>query len=347
MRNSIFLSVLFMVLITCASTQHTTPRARLFEALDVFPEGIAYDEKTQRVFVSSMKYGTVGTVSQNNVYSPFIQSEDFISTSGITVDAKRRRLFIAIVDPGVGIKTRKGQELAFTAVAVYDIDSKKRVAFFPLHELYEGKHFANEIDLAEDGSAYVSDSFSPVIYKLSSDLSKAEVFVENKALWSGEGFNLNGIAVHGKGAGETLIALKYNTGQLFNINVAEKTISEITLPQGVNMKGADGLVLYKKKYALIVHNAENDGISLAELSPDMRRVVNAETIGAVDFENGMATMQLNKSIVLDVRLDAALNFPTTVSRAGKNSFYVLNAALGELFAGKSRNAFSIMAVTLK
>ena len=117
---------------------------------DLYPEGIAYSAKLDTIFVSSMKYGKIGTVSSTGEYADFIRDDEtFVSISGIYVDDMHDRLIVSNVDPGAGERTRTETQGALAGIAIYDINTKERLAYHPLHELYEGGHFSNEITVAK------------------------------------------------------------------------------------------------------------------------------------------------------------------------------------------------------
>ena len=76
-----------------------------------------------------------------------------------------------------------------------------------------------KLPLQKDGTIFVTDSFSPVIYRISSDLDTAEVFVEDAQFSEGKGFKLNGIHI----VEDTyLVVAKSNSGELFRIRYEDK-----------------------------------------------------------------------------------------------------------------------------
>ena len=70
----------------------------------------------------------------------------------------------------------------------------------------------NGITVDGAGNAYVTDSFSPVIYKID-PAGVATVFLTDDQ-FTGAGINLNGIVYHPKGF---LLAVKKNSGALYRI----------------------------------------------------------------------------------------------------------------------------------
>ncbi len=189
-----YIAVIFSLLSACnksvpAGQDPNTPSfpAQInFTSPGVFPEGIAYDADHYRFFVSSATTGVVGTVTADGTYKAFITDSLLASgSSGIKVDKARQRVWVCNTTNGV---------------RVYDLSSGKRIFFTDVTSLLPGQPvFLNDELLDADGNAYVTNSFSPVIYKITKD-GKASVFFNNDvfAVPPG-GFGLNGIQISPKG----------------------------------------------------------------------------------------------------------------------------------------------------
>lgn len=101
----------------------------------------------------------------------------------------------------------------------------------------DGSRFANDVAVDPDGNAYLTDSYSPIIYKIDLD-GKAEVLLEDDS-FTGEGFNLNGIDYHPDGF---LLAVTLNTGRLLKVPLdSPADFSDVKL-EGA-LIGADGVNL--------------------------------------------------------------------------------------------------------
>ena len=81
------------------------------------------------------------------------------------------------------------------AVATYDATTGAPRAYYDLSSLDPGAHLANDLVLDARGNAYVTDSFAPVIYRIDTK-GHASIFARDARFKTGEGFNLNGIAMH-------------------------------------------------------------------------------------------------------------------------------------------------------
>lgn len=270
-----------------------------FTAEQAYPEGIAWSAPQNSFFVSSIHQGVIGKVAMNGRYTPFIRDARLVSSVGLQFDAKRNLVWAAVGDLGNSVRSSPATQGKLAALAAYDATTGERQAYHDLGGLVEGSHFANDLALDARGQVYVTDSFSPVIYRLDAR-GKASVFVRSE-LFTGEGFNLNGIVWHADGY---LLVNKHNSGELFRISTTgAPDIQRVALPEA--LKGADGLLLLAPDRLALVQNSgadrvvelvSNDGWRSATIASEHK------TIGS---------------------------FPTTAARVGKN-YYVLNSRLDTL-----------------
>ena len=195
----------------------------------VFPEGVAYDMAMGEFYIGSTTDGTIyrGNLATGEVevFSP--GGDDGRTTAiGMKVD-EDGLLYVAGGATGT--------------VFVYNTRDGNFLGAFA-NELGEGETFLNDIALSGDGTAYVTDPVSPVVFRVpgfTSGLSTvggtppANMNLETTVELSGtpaeytEGFNFNGIVATDDGA--DLIAVKSNTGQLFRISLDGFEITEIDL----------------------------------------------------------------------------------------------------------------------
>ena len=272
-----------------------------FTAHELYPEGVAYDAAMGDFYVSSMRYGTVGRVAQDGTYSPFADAGPLVSTQGIAVDAARGRLLVAGGDLGVGTRTAEATQERMAGVTVYDLGSGALLAHHDLAALTaDPYHHANDLALDADGTAYVTDSFAGVVYRIT-PAGEASVFARSPLMTS-EHVGLNGIAVH---PGGFLLVAHAERGTLLRVPLADPSeAAEVALPEA--LPGADGLVLLDGRRLVVAQNEGHDRTLL--LTSD-----DAWHTAAVATE-----------------VPSREPFPTTAARAG-DAVFVLNARLEELF----------------
>jgi DNA-binding beta-propeller fold protein YncE len=194
----------------------------------VFPEGLAYDPRTQTVYVSSTTDGTIfhGNAS-DDALTPFLPggADGRTTAIGLEVDSKGR-LYVA--GGGTGF------------VFIYDGTTGQLLA-----KLSGGSSptFINDIAIGADDVAYATDSQSPVIYRIVPNGTggfKLERWLElpGTPIVYVAGFNLNGMDATGDG--RFLFTVQTNTGKVFRINTETKEIVPVDIG-GATFPNGDGV----------------------------------------------------------------------------------------------------------
>lgn len=235
-----------------------------FTAEGLYPEGVGYHKKENRFLVSSLRFGTIGEVNDKGRYQSFAEDEQLVSTAGLFVDEIRNRIIVCNLDLGVGIRTSPETQGKLAGIGIYDLSTGSRLNYVDLGSLRpDAGHAANDLTIDSQGNIYITDSFSPVIYKVDKK-GIATVFIEDKrfAPTAPGGFGLNGIVYHPQGY---LIAAKYDEGILFKIPLRDPEKLHVT-EINRTLAGADGLLLKKDGSLLVVLNpgvpSDNKVISL-------------------------------------------------------------------------------------
>ena len=274
-----------------------------FNATELYPEGIAYNQKENIFYVSSLHYGKIGKVKPNGEYSEFINDKDLVSTIGIHLNKTQNLLYVCVSDPGVAVNTSAASQMKLAKVIAFDTKTGKKKFVSDLGALNkDGNNFANDLDFDSQGNAYVTNSASPIIYKINKK-GAASIFATSDN-WKKEGFNLNGIVFHPNGY---LIAVQSNTGELFKIELKNpKIITKITTDLFL---GGDGLILNGKNELVVISNSKKE----------------AYKINTMD---NFTTAKVSKTTATE------MNFPTTGVFVN-NKYFVLNAKLNEIFTPNS------------
>ncbi len=273
-----------------------------FNSNELYPEGVAYSPKQDVFFVTSLRYGKIGKLDRKGTYTEFITDEELVSAIGTHADQKRNLLYVCVSDPGVSVRTNAATQGKLGKVIAYDLTTGKRKFSTDLGALNPtGGNFANDVAFDTEGNLYVTNSFSPMIFKVTPE-GKGSIFATSD-LFKAEGFSLNGIVFHKNGY---LIVAQSGTGNLYKVSL--KNPKEITKISAEPISGADGLVI-KGKNLVVISNEKKEIYQF--MSKD-------------DFTS--ATLQ-NK-------VASVMTFPTTGVFA-KGKLYVLNAKLDELFNPKA------------
>ncbi|SDD50246.1 SMP-30/gluconolactonase/LRE family protein [Actinokineospora iranica] len=234
------------------------PVAYVLPGDQAFPSGHAVDARTGRIYVGSAADGTLyrGHLTSPNLHPWSPDGADGRSTtSGMAVDAEGR-LLVGGADTGT--------------LRVYDTADG---ALLGLAHGVDGG-FVNEIATAPDGTAYATDSFRPVVYRLSfsSGQSRLEPWLDATAVdWVDGRHNLNGIAC----AGRHLLTVNSTTGQLWRIDRRTKQTREVDLgghllPNGDGLAFRDGLLYVVQGNINSVPDLP-PGVTVVALSADLSR----------------------------------------------------------------------------
>lgn len=197
------------------------------------PEGVEWDGERGRFLVSSVTRGTVTSVRDDGSHRTVVGDTAITSSIGVHIDRANGRLLVANSDLAATSDTSlTGQAM----LGAYDLASGKRLYMADLGPLADGRHFANDVTSGPDGTAYVTDSFSPVIYEVSPE-GEPSVLVRDERL-GGEGFGLNGIDYHRDGY---LVVAMAGDSTFYRMPVDDPSaMTEISVPEPVS---ADGIVL--------------------------------------------------------------------------------------------------------
>jgi Cu-Zn family superoxide dismutase len=219
-----------------------------------FPESIGTDPRTAVFFTGSAVDGTVfrGTLdaAQAEVFLP-AGSNGRTNVTGVKVDEKSR---VWIIDAFNG------------RVLVYD-EHARLLHTFVLDG--PGKPTVNDLVFSH-GSAFVTDSARPFLYRLSvaaadtpaTTTVKPWLAVDPPVVYAtGEGplgVNLNGIVASPDG--KTLVTVQTNTGILFRVDVEQRTITPV-VTGGADLLFGDGLLRIGDD-VYVARNAVNEIVTL-------------------------------------------------------------------------------------
>jgi sugar lactone lactonase YvrE len=311
-KNIYLLSLMSVVVLLGASgysnaQDATNPDVVSFKKTGLYPEGIDWDADRKRFMVTSIGQGQVGMVTDDGTYTVFAQDQRMVSAVGIRIDAERDRVLVCNSDPGASKYSSPETTGILAGLAVFQLSTGNLIKYLNLAEGIDGGHFCNDIALDKDGTAYVTDSFSTIIYKVDSNYN-VSVLISNER-FGGDGFNLNGIVVKD----DYLLVDKFNEGLLFKVPLDDpEKFTQVNIKE--TFPGADGLLWASDGSLILIGNA----------------TIYGGTPGATDktFKLSSADNWVSAEVVNMV--DAGTVAPTTgVVRDGE--IYVLYSMLQVLF----------------
>jgi hypothetical protein len=232
---------------------------------DLVPEGITYDLGTHQFFISSVNRNKVVAINEKGIARDFLKSgqDGILQTLGMKVDVQKRRLWV------VSNNLENNRSESF--VHIFDIESGNLIKKFILEK--DSIHLFNDIALTSNGDAFITDSYSDVIYMVPAELTGLRPFVESDTLlkWA------NGLTVS---PDNQLLYVATGNGIII-INIKTLAIKRIGNPDNVSTSGIDGLVFYKGSLIGVVNSKDNESdmyIARYKLNADLQKIVGMSVI---------------------------------------------------------------------
>jgi sugar lactone lactonase YvrE len=180
--------------------------------------------------------------------------------------------------------------------------------------------FLNDIALAPNGDAYITDSYRPMMFKIGGNGAQPGE-LENWLDFTGSivpfvpnTFALNGIVVSGDGA--YIVTVHTDNQKLYRITIATKAVCEVDVG-GAKLPG-DGMLLDGQTLDVVVRTADSEMIFRIQMTPDFAR-----------------------GTILYTFRDSSFAYPTTIAKAG-NRILVVNSQFNKRGEGlKPKLPFTI------
>jgi len=153
----------------------------VIEDTSIEPEGITYDERSARLFISSLN-GMIWQVGLDGKLERFAGPETGLrEVLGLKVDRERRLLWAAtgvFPDPFGG---EPKKDAGLTGLVAIHLDEGTRVRECPLDER-PVEHGFNDLALAANGDVYASDSATNSIYRLPAGVCRFERVIQDSRM---------------------------------------------------------------------------------------------------------------------------------------------------------------------
>ncbi len=214
---------------------------------DLFPEGIACDERDGTLYISSVLKAKVVRIKAGGAVDDFIKSrqDGLCGTLGMKVDSKRHLLWVASsgspADPATDGKS---------GLFAFDLATGKTV-----HKLLlsgAGAFLLNDLALDGSGHVYVTDTDTGAVMRTANEFSSLIEFLPAGTL-----AGPNGIAFSDDG--KYLYVAASGRG-IAVVDMSTQRVTTVTPPDGAFVGGIDGL--YFHKGALI---AVQNGVGLPRI----------------------------------------------------------------------------------
>ncbi|WP_410623619.1 hypothetical protein [Amycolatopsis sp. cmx-8-4] len=163
-------------------------------APEVFPHSADYDPRTGTFLVGSLKKGTVTVVDRDGSARTLVDDPALVSVQGIRIDRARNRVLVTDVDLGTADTTRGAGPLKVAGVASYDLRTGRRQWYADLAAVAprNTSHLAADVVVDSDGTAYVVDTQSPTLFRVSRT-GRASVLLASTLLAGTPGLGVPGV----------------------------------------------------------------------------------------------------------------------------------------------------------
>jgi sugar lactone lactonase YvrE len=214
----------------------------VFDDTLVFPESL--DVSTDGTLYTSSWKGIVYRALPGEDAKPWIRPDDkngILSILGVAIDTGRHALWVC----SVPAPTRDPPAPGVSTLLAFDLKSGALKLSLPLPA---PDSVCNDIAIAADGTAYLSETANGRIFKIRPQVNKLELFAQDDALKGVDGIVFSG-------SGQLYVNL-VTTGALFRVGIdkAGKFAGLTKITPSRSLEGPDGFRLIKGDSFLIAEN---------------------------------------------------------------------------------------------
>jgi sugar lactone lactonase YvrE len=307
-----FFSCALMLNFSIVTTTLSQPKpkvAAIIQEKDIIPEGIAFDEKTKTIFLSSINKNKILAISADGFVTDFVPSGKDNLKQVLGMKVFNGQLWACNNTPEHDTVNRHAN------LHVYDLASAKLLKRITV----KGKHLFNDLYMTRNGDAYVTDSDGAGIYLVKNGSDKAEPFIKGGTIPYPNGITAT--------ADEKKIIVSTGGGQgIVSIDLETKEIKSIKHSHYFII-GADGLYRYKNKLIAVQNVTFPEGIVEMQLSDDGQSITDIKHLAVAIPE---------------------FDTPTTGVIVGNEFYFIANSQLFQLIgnAGKIKNPEKLKETTI-
>jgi sugar lactone lactonase YvrE len=302
-NRSVILSTFLILLFGVVNNSHAQQKPQVVAIIDendIIPEGIAFDEKSKTIFLSSIHKNKILAISPDGFVSDFVPSNKDGIKQVLGMKVVNGQLWACNNTPEHDTVDRHAN------LHVYDLASGKLLRRITV----KGKHLFNDFYMMRNGDAYVTDSDGAGVYLIKKGSDKAEPFIKGGTIPYPNGITAT--------ADEKKIIVSTGGGQgIVSIDLETKAIKSITHAHYFII-GADGLYRYKNKLIAVQNVTFPEGIVEMQLSDDGQTITDIKhlAVGIPEFDT-----------------------PTTGVIVGDEFYFIANSQLFQLIGnnGKIKN----------
>ncbi|HEX8393753.1 MAG TPA: SMP-30/gluconolactonase/LRE family protein [Longimicrobium sp.] len=196
------------------------------------PEGVAFDARTRRFFLTSLRHGSIAAYTAEGGFRDFVPAGGARTWSmlAVAVDTATRTLWATTAALPL-YERYQAADSGRSAVMAYDLDSGVLRRRYDAPE--EGRHTLGDIAVGPNGTLYVSDADDGTVYRITRGAEELEPWVAD------EFASPQGLAVAADG--RRVYVADYLRG-IAVVDSSGEALSWVQAPDSIAVAGIDGLV---------------------------------------------------------------------------------------------------------
>ena len=247
-RSLILITIALFLLFACEKS----PNERLFYELadkETVPEGIAFSEKTQKYYLTSVAKSKIVEVDKTTgAQKDFITQFQYGYMPGVGIFVDDHKEILYAIGGYFFIKD------SLSSLFAFDLRSKKLLNRY--HVKDQGEHFLNDLIQDKNGNFYLTDSKGSAIYHLNVEKDSLYNFFESEEIQYP-----NGIAISDNNS--KLYIASFNKGVRILDLKTKKVINKID--SSGNTNGIDGLEFYNGNLYGVQNGVQENGDNFRKL----------------------------------------------------------------------------------
>ncbi len=246
----------------------TSEMAFRLPAEAVLPEAFAWDEQSGSFLVGSVRDGTIVMLDaegQPLESAPQFTSENQMAVFDIAIDSERRELWASTTAVGQQQGYRQA-DYGQNALLKFNLDSGELIGQYKIQP--DGQpHGLGSLAVASDGTVYVADLRSPLVYTLPAGSDQLSILAGGAALPAIRGIALN--------EDNNLLYLADQNRGLAFVDLSDRKPYLVTVPDKLNLGGIEGLDYWNGHLVIVQPGMQPNRVMQLLLSPNGKAVINA------------------------------------------------------------------------
>ncbi len=259
----------------------------------IIPEGVAYDQITKTLFISSIYKRKIIAIDSSGKITDFIPSgfEGIQGVIGMEVDPERRLLWAC--SGWTGMKKPDKPMDEYSGIYKFDLETGELIKNYLLKDTVD--RLINDVTIHSNGTAFITESLNGKVYMIKPETDSLELFIDSDHYYFANGITLSDKDEH--------LFIAHYSG-IDQVDLSNLKITRLKTPPNLTLSSIDGLAFYNN--SLIAHQAGLGGVYRYNLNNSMDSVI---TSSIIESQNPY------------------FEIPTTGEITGDDYYFIANAQL--------------------